>query len=281
MNLTSPSQVRRLLEAIDLRPSKPLGQNFLIDRNILDILVRAAVLTPADHVLEVGPGLGVVTEKLLSLAGRVTAVEKDTRLFDHLQAQLGASPRLTLVSADILDVDLEELLGSGITKCVSTLPYSVGSRVLAGLVMADRAPGRIVVTVQQEVAERLCATEGRQYGLLSVWSQSSYDVEYVKRVSRTCFWPVPEVESAIVCMTRQPPVFTSPAGKRMFREITKLAFMHRRKQMAGILAGLPASTRVPADRALEYLGELGIDSAARPEAIRAGDWAQLANMLTH
>ena len=155
MKLTKPSDVRALLAAMDFHPSRVLGQNFLIDANILNILLDAAALAPTDAVLEVGPGLGVLTEGLIERAGRVVAVEKDSRLFEWLQNNYTASPKITLIHSDILDVELAPLLAGGVNKCVANLPYAVASRFLVELMGAERAPERIVVTVQLEVAERL------------------------------------------------------------------------------------------------------------------------------
>jgi len=190
MNLTSPSQVRAFLAEIGFTPSRRLGQNFLIDRNVLEIIVGTAELGSTDQVLEVGPGLGVVTEELVRRAGRVIAVEKDRRLFGYLEGKFKGVPTLSLVNADMLDIDTDELPGWDGRKVVSNLPYSVGSRILVNLMSATASPERIVVTVQLEVAQRLVAPPGnKQYGVLSVWAQAGYDVRLVRKVSPGCFWP--------------------------------------------------------------------------------------------
>jgi len=154
------SELRSLLNEMDFHPSRALGQNFLIDGNILDILLDAADVRHRDEILEIGPGLGAVTEALVDSARRVVAVEKDRRLYEHLRERFKDKPKLELICADMLEVDTEALLKTGFNKVVSNLPYSAGSRILINLAMAEAAPERIIVTVQQEVAERLAAQAG-------------------------------------------------------------------------------------------------------------------------
>src|SRR3989339_267754 len=127
MNLTSPSQVRSLIASIGFEPSKLLGQNFLIDKNILDIIIKTAEISKNEHVLEVGPGLGVLTEQLAASAGRVTAVEKDKRLFSYLCEKFNDVKNVDFMHADMLDVAIDDM--GGVEKLISNLPYSVGSRI--------------------------------------------------------------------------------------------------------------------------------------------------------
>lgn len=277
MNLTSPSQVRALLADLDIHPSKTLGQSFLIDKNILNILIKTANLSHDDEVLEVGPGLGVVTEQLLRRVRRVVAVEKDSRLFDFLKERFEAEPALELICTDMLDVDVNNRLRSGLNKVVSNLPFSVGSRILVDLVRAEPAPRQIVVTVQQEVAHRLAARPGsRDYGLSSVWSQLVYQVDMVKTVSPGCFWPKPEVKSAIVNMRKHNRFILSPEEKQIFYQLTKQAFTHRRKQLATILKCMPDHLNMSLARARRLLEELEIDIKSRPENLAVEDWCKLA-----
>jgi 16S rRNA (adenine1518-N6/adenine1519-N6)-dimethyltransferase len=251
-----------------------MGQNFLVDRNILNILLGAAAVTPSDHVLEIGPGLGVLTEALLDRAGRVTAVEKDGRLYRFLDETLAGRPNLTLQHADILDVDLGAMLAAGIGAVVSNLPYAAGSRALAEIVKADVFPATIVVTVQLETAERLASEPGgRAYGLLSAWAQWRYAVTRVKRISPTCFWPPPEVTSAIVKLTRRPDAPGAGTISTAFHELTKRAFAHRRKQLARVLG---ASGPDSPDAWRERLRAVGADPLARAESLTIEQWRALA-----
>lgn len=280
MNLTRPTDVQAILRDLGMRPSKVLGQNFLIDRNILDIFIRAAELASSDAVLEIGPGLGVVTGALLPLARHVTAIEKHRGLFQFLQQRFAGAANLELLHADALDLDLK-VLASRADKMISNLPYSVGSRILVECFLADPPPGRIVVTVQEEVAQRLAAPpHDAQRGLLGVWAQLVYDVRLVKRVSPTCFWPAPDVTSAIVALTRnaRPPL--APDTKAAFFGLTRHAFTFRRKQMATVLRRAPDSFGLKGRDAPRVLGDVGIEAASRPETLTVDQWIRLSEVIS-
>jgi 16S rRNA (adenine1518-N6/adenine1519-N6)-dimethyltransferase len=273
MKLTKPSDVRTLLAALDFHPSRELGQNFLIDANILNILLDAAELTQRDQVLEVGPGLGVLTEGLLHRAGRVCAVEKDGRLFQWLEKKFAAFPSLGILHADILDVDLAALLAQGVNKCVANLPYSVASRFLVDLLNTPLPPERIVVTVQLEVAERFAATPGtHDFGLVSVLAQLAYAVRIHKRISPTCFWPPPEVTSAILVLERRVAPLAVVANRAALLHLLKYCFSKRRKQLGTIL-------REEFSTAEKVLGALGIPATTRPEQLSPVEWARLCAAL--
>jgi 16S rRNA (adenine1518-N6/adenine1519-N6)-dimethyltransferase len=273
MKLTKPSDVRALLAALDFHPSRVLGQNFLIDLNILNILLDAAALTHRDRVLEVGPGLGVLTEGLLNRAGRVVAVEKDARLFQWLEKRFAAFPSLGILHADILDVDLPALLAQGVNKCVANLPYAVASRFLVNLLGAPCPPERIVVTVQFEVAERFAALPGtHDFGLISVLAQLDYVVSIHKRISPTCFWPPPEVTSAILLLERRLAPLAAVPDRAALLCLLKLCFSKRRKQLGTILRGEFAGVE-------QVLAELGIVPSARPENLAPAEWGRLSAAL--
>ena len=280
MNLTSPSQVRRLLESLGVRPSKSLGQNFLIDRNILDILLRSADISPDDQVLEVGPGLGVVTERLATMAQRVVAVEKDHRLYAYLCRRFAGAGNIALISGDMLEIGAADLLSSGLNKVVSNLPYSVGTRILVDLLQAAHAPAVVVATVQREVAERLAAPPGgRAYGLLSVWVQVDYGVETVKHISGTCFWPRPEVSSTIVRLLRRRISGCPQVDRKAFYDLTRHAFSTRRKQIGTILQTLRRAGGEGRTAAAADLARIGIDPKARPENLSVDDWLRLTEWV--
>ena len=273
MKLTRPSEVRALLATMDFHPSRVLGQNFLIDANILNILLDAAELTHRDAVLEVGPGLGVLTEGLLNRAGRVMAIEKDGRLFQWLEKKFTDFPNLGIIHADVLDVDLPALLAQGLNKCVANLPYSIASRFLVELFGAARAPERIVVTVQLEVAERFAAKPGtHDYGLISVLAQLDYEISIHKKISPTCFWPPPEVTSAILLMLRRKTPAATVRDRAALLKLLKLCFSKRRKQLGSILRGEFADTE-------KVMIALKIPPTARPENLSPTDWARLSNKL--
>lgn len=267
MKPTRPSDVRALLERLDFKPRRALGQNFLIDANIQRIIVDTAEVCRADEVLEIGPGLGVLTGPLLAWAARVVAIEKDPRLFAYLKEAFGERPELELLCADALECDLQSILASGINKVVSNLPYSTGTRILLELCRSPHRPRLLVVTLQLEVAERLAAAPATPaYGLASVMVQLDYRVSLARRVPRTCFYPVPQVDSAVVVLERQ----TRPAPVRNETALLALlrhCFEHRRKQLGHLLktaAGLP---------------DCGFDLRRRPETLSPAEWIALSNRL--
>lgn len=280
MNLASPTRVRALLAALGIRPNRSLGQNFLIDANVLRILVEAADLAPGDHVLEVGPGLGVLTEALAQRVGRLVAVEKDRRLAAYLADRFAGNPAVEILCADMLDHDVDVLGGGAINKVVANLPYRPGTRILVDLVRSAAAPARMVLTVQREVADRLLATVGgRDYGLLSVWVGRLYDCERIKQVSPTCFWPAPAVTSAIVRLVRHNRLALPRDAEASFYAITRHAFTMRRKQLATIVRHAPDGLNMTDGDCQAWLDEQGLPADARPEALSVENWCCLGVWL--
>ncbi len=267
MNPTRPTDVRALLQQWDFKPSRVLGQNFLIDGNILRIMLDAAALTKQDAVLEIGPGLGVLTAPLIERAGRVLAIEKDDVLHAHIQRTCGSASNFTLIHADALDTDLAAHLASGINKVVANLPYSVGTRILVELCHAKARPERMVVTVQREVADRITAQpDTKDYGVLSVFAQTDYAASLHKTIAKTCFFPVPQVESAIVLLVRQSRA-VRPHNEPLFRALVKRCFEQRRKQIGSLV------------KESDALARAGLNPKQRPETLSVDDWIRLANEL--
>lgn len=281
MKLTSPSQVRELLRQREIQPHGALGQNFLIDANIRDIIVEASDPGGEDVVLEVGPGLGVLTEALAERAGRLVAVEKDRKLHAFLQEKFAGHPTVQLVHADFLELDPLFLEQEGVTKVVSNLPYSVGSRILMELFSLPNPPDRITVTVQLEVGERLTAgPQDAQRGLLGVWAQRVYAVRIVKIISPSCFCPPPKVRSAVVQLDRISGSALAAGKQAFFRQLTKAAFTFRRKQMATILHRISSDLGIGPDQAVAALEEMGLDPKIRPERLSVDQWQELADAMT-
>ena len=269
MNLTSPSQVKAWCIENGFHPNKVLGQNFLIDRNALEAIVDAGLAGVAKGsgaaILEIGPGLGVLTEEILKRGCSVTAVEKDPVLAARLAESLGNPSNLSVVAADALDW-IEDAAGENGETCsaqtfdamVSNLPYQAGTRILLELVQRREIPS-MTVLVQTEVAERLAAKEGsKTRGLAGVWTQLDYDVKIVRKVAASCFWPRPEIGSSVVTLTRHDRnVAFSAVERDVFRRFTKKAFEHRRKQLGSIFKDL-------------------IQSSARAEELTNEDWINLS-----
>ena len=272
MNLTSPSQVKAWCIENGFHPNKVLGQNFLIDRNALVSIVDAGLAGCSGahdaEVLEIGPGLGVLTEELLNRGCTVTAIEKDPVLAARLAESLGNPPKLRVVEADALDwiagarIDPDCNDYGGVVPqfdaMVSNLPYQAGTRILLELVKRREIPS-MTVLVQTEVAERLAAKEGsKTRGLAGVWAQLDYDVRIVRKVAASCFWPRPEIGSSVVSLVRHDRNVGFSAKERdIFHRLTKKAFEHRRKQLGSIFKDL-------------------IQSSARAEELANEDWINLS-----
>lgn len=279
-NLTSIADVRAILGALDLQPAKALGQNFLIDANILGIILKAAGLSAADRVLEIGAGLGTLTEALARVAQKVVAIEKDSRLAAFLKSRFQPMKNIELITADAMRIDLGTYWVAGFNKLVANLPYSVGSAVLVNIFKGDVRPEMIVVTLQAEVASRLTAeTDTADYGLLSIWSQLSYETEICRLISPTCFFPRPEVQSAVVAMKKRARPAEEPADRKFFFDLTKYAFGQRRKQMQKILSDAPAGIGRPAQELQGIFAALEMDPRIRPGALSLEQWIRLANRL--
>lgn len=273
MNRTSPSEVKAWCIGRGFHPNKTLGQNFLIDRNILDALVDAVGISAGDAVLEVGPGLGVMTEALLQRGARVTAIEKDPALAAWLRESLLPQfpETFELIEGDALETDWEPLLARGFKAFASNLPYSVGTRILMELIQQPNAPDRLVTLVQQEVAERFAAAPSTpERGTAAIWLQVDYDVRIVRSVKPTCFWPPPEVTSAVVAMDRHTRSTLSFEGKAFVRALSKQVFTQRRKQLGTVLRKAPAPFR-GIDPA-----KAGIEPTRRAETLSLPEWEALA-----
>ena len=269
MNLTSPSQVKAWCIENGFHPNKVLGQNFLIDQNALKAIVDAGLenvrLKP--HVLEIGPGLGVLTEEMLSRGCRVTAIEKDPVLAARLKESLGNPEGLEVIAGDALDwlaQSNNRTIGrsdNSFSCMISNLPYQAGTRILLELVKV-RELTSMTVLVQTEVAERLAAKEGsKTRGLAGVWAQLDYDVRIVRKVSASCFWPRPEIGSSVVRLDRHDRnLYLSAEERDLFHRLTKQAFEHRRKQLGSIFKDM-------------------VQSTARAEELSNEDWIELVKGL--
>ena len=269
---TAPRQasMRRLRE-FDVRPNRELGQNFLIDDNLLDVIGRAAELGPDDVVLEVGGGLGVLSEYLAPRVRHVHVVEIDPRLRPALDDALGPFGNASLHVADAVRLDLAAL-DPVPDKVVANLPYGVAATVLLKSVAELPAAYLWVGMVQREVGERLAAAPGSKvYGATSAIAQLSCEVRVVRRVPATVFHPAPNVVSALVVLRRIAP---SPGPEVI--DVVHAAFAHRRKALAGSLALGPGGGRELRERTRTALVEMGHPPDARAERLAPDDFAHLA-----
>ncbi len=274
--MTAAIEVRDLLTRFRLRPRKSLGQNFLIDDAALDRIVSAAEITSGDWVLEIGPGLGTLTRRLAQNAGRVVAVEIDRNLIPALRFALAAHANVTLIHGDILQIDPASLFsGPPSYKVVANLPYYVTSAVIRHLLEATPRPSRLILTMQLEVAQRLIAAPG-DLSLLAVSVQFYGKPSIVARVKAGSFYPMPQVDSAVVRIDAhdRPPVDVRDVEQ--FFAVAKAGFGQKRKQLHNALkAGLPLSPETIG----AALGRAHIDPRRRAETLSLQEWAILANAL--
>jgi len=271
-----PSQpsLRRMRE-FGVRPKRELGQNFLIDSNILGVIERAAELQAGDVVLEIGGGLGVLSEHLAPLVAHVHVVELDRGLEPALRDAIDPFDNVTLHVADAMRLDLRAL-DPAPTKVVANLPYGIAAgAILRTIEELDRVE-RWVGMVQKEVGERFAARAGTgAYGVPSVLAQLACEVHVLRGVSRSVFSPVPNVDSVLVGLRR-----TGPAAPAALRELVGAAFAHRRKALAGSLALAPGAQPGLRDRVRAALAELGHPADVRAERLSPEDFRSLHAKLS-
>jgi 16S rRNA (adenine1518-N6/adenine1519-N6)-dimethyltransferase len=258
-----------------IRPKRDLGQNFLIDSNILDVIARAAALAPEDVVLEVGGGLGVLSEHLAERVAHVHVVELDRSLEPALRDALDPHPNATLHLADAVKLDLAAL-DPAPGKVVANLPYGVAATVILRTIFELPGATAWVAMVQKEVGERFAARAGTPaYGVPSVLAQLACEVKVLRPVSRTVFHPVPNVDSVLVGLTRR-----APAPEPALRALVQHGFAHRRKALARSLSLAPGAAPEIRDRARAALEALGRPADARAEQLAPEEWRALHAKLT-
>ncbi|NLF02995.1 MAG: ribosomal RNA small subunit methyltransferase A [Anaerolineales bacterium] len=269
--------VRAVLARWQLQPSKGLGQNFLVDESVAERIVAAAELSAADEVLEIGPGLGMLTQKLARTAGRVVAVELDQRLLPALRAALTGCDTVKVVQGDILALDPAELISaeSASYKVVANLPYYITSAVLRHLLEASLKPKRLILTVQREVAESIVARPD-DMSLLAVSVQFYGQPRVLFRIRPGSFYPAPSVESAVlqIDVHTQPPV--DGADEARFFRVVRAGFSQRRKQLRNALA---AGLGLPPDSVAEHLRRAGVQPSRRAQTLTLAEWGQVARIF--
>ena len=270
------SEIRKILAEYDIRLTKQLGQNFLHDANQLRKIVAFAELTPSDSVIEIGPGLGPLTELLLRQANEVLAIEKDERLFEILQKRFADFKNLKLINADAL-IYLKKCSDDFSNRSVvSNLPYSVASPILVEFARRETPPKKMIVTVQLEVAQRLMARHSTEdYGVLTLLVQIRYKpVDYFK-IPSSCFFPEPKVDSACVKFVRRENEPLDINQRELFYKIVNRAFSQRRKMMLKLL-------KQDFSEALlrQAFSALNIPETARGESVSLDQYIELTKVLS-
>lgn len=265
---------QHILNRFKLRADKKLGQNFLIDENVVRQIVEAAELSEADTVLEVGPGIGTLTQGLAESKAKVVAVELDTRLLPVLATTLEGYDNVRVVHGDILKVNIMEEVGAPEFKVCANLPYYITTPIIFALLEKRLPMERLVAMVQKEVAERMAAQPGgKDYGALSVAIQYYTEPEIAFIVPPTSFIPAPAVDSAvIVCKRRsKPPV--EVCDEALFFRVVKAAFSLRRKMLSNSLKNMG----IKSEQVAKWLELAGVDGKRRAETLSLEDFAKLTN----
>lgn len=269
---TTIDRWRSLLTTLDIRPSKGLGQHFLFERGVIDRIIRTAGISSDDMVVEIGPGLGILTESLLHRASRVYAVELDRRLAAHLRRTFGDCEQLQIIEADALNVNFEEMLPlDQAFDVVANLPYSSGTAILRHLLEQPRRPRRVTVMVQREVAERIAA-EPPEMTILGIATRFYATPRVAFVVPPSVFIPPPKVESAVLVLDINPTLSLPTDQHARFFRILHAGFHQKRKQIVNTLAdglGLPK----PAVAA--WLVESGVAPERRPQTLSLDEWLTL------
>ena len=286
--MISPAAIRNIMQSHGISCRKSLGQNFLIDNNIIRKIIASADLTESDLVVEIGPGLGALTTEIAHRAGKVIAVELDRGLLAALSEILTGLPNVEMILGDALKIDFDRLAGErtgeeyGSTgkkyKLMANLPYYITSPVLMRLLLGRFNISIIVIMIQVEVAERLAAAPGsKAYGALSLAVQYFAKPEILFRVPRTVFYPEPGVDSAVVRLTVRPEPAAVVCDENMLFNIIRSAFGKRRKTLLNSLTG--SALGIDRETCLSGLKNAGIDSRRRAETLSLAEFASLTNSI--
>lgn len=283
--IASKARTRAIMETYGLTFKKSLGQNFLTDLNILKKIVAAAEVGEEDDVIEIGPGIGALTEQLAKSAHQVMALEIDSRLIPVLSETLSPYDNVKIVEQDVLKADLKELIAQNFDgrhkiKLVANLPYYITTPIVMHLLEVDVDFETIVVMMQKEVADRLAAQPGtKDYGSLSVAVQYEMDAKIAFIVPKTVFMPQPKVDSAIIALNRKDEKPDVPVDEPFFKKMVKEIFLHRRKSLWNNLQGLYGKDPSTKEKLEHALKNAEIEKSVRAERLSISQMVRLADNL--
>lgn len=286
MNLYSPKTIRHLKDKYGFRLAKGLGQNFLTDPAVPEAMVRGSGIGPEDLVIEIGPGIGVLTAEAAEAAGQVVAIEVDERLLPILGETLGEYDNVEVLCADVLKTDLREIIRSrkekhqltGSVRIIGNLPYYITTPIIMKLLEEELPAQTITVMMQKEVADRIEAGPGsKAYGAISVAVQYYCDIERVIDVPKEVFFPSPKVDSAVLLLTMREKRAVQPLDEKRFFECVRAGFGQRRKTLLNSLCGAGG---FPKELIREVLAAAGIEENRRAETLTIGEFARIADELT-
>ncbi len=281
MDISSKTGIKEITNKYNIYPHKKWGQNFLVDKNILNKIANLSGLTSDDYVIEIGPGLGALTREIASRSKGVLAIEIDPSLQEVLQETLADSNNSRLKMADVLKVNLEQELMDAFKlsklttyKVCANIPYNITTPIIFNLLETGPNMEYAILMIQKEVALRIKARPGnKEYGLLTVMIQYYAEVEYLMDVSRNCFFPRPEVDSAVIKITPHNPNKFKLKNEAGFKSLVRKAFQMRRKTMLNICS---AEFGMEKEKIKRYLDILGIDCNKRPENLTIHNFISIA-----
>lgn len=278
--LSNPKKTIETIKKYNFNFQKRFGQNFLIDSHVIDKIIKAADIKKTDTVIEIGPGIGTMTQYLAENAGRVFAVEIDEKLLPILKDTLSPYDNVTVINQDILKTDIESLAGPGVTvKIVANLPYYITTPIIMGLFENHVPAESITVMVQKEVADRMAASPGtKDYGALSLAVQYYADTYLAANVPPNCFMPRPGVGSAVIRLTRHKEMKVKVSDEKKMFKIIRASFGERRKTLANGIKNSPelSYSREQVEKALT---DMGLDTRVRGETLSLSQFAELSERL--
>lgn len=267
---------RSIVEKYGFRFTKSLGQNFLTDLRVVDDIIAGAEITKDDSVIEIGPGVGTLTRKLLEHAGKVTAIELDEELIPILSEELKEYDNFTLIHGDAVKLDLKEIAEGKKVKFVANLPYYVTTPIIAGILSSGMDFDSLTIMVQKEVAERMAAVPGtKDYGSLTILVRYYCDIKVVRNVPPSAFIPRPKIDSTVIRLNKLEKPRAEVEDEKLFFNIVRHSFNMRRKTLVNGLKSMGLS-RETID---EAMAECGIDSKVRGETLSVEKFAELSNSI--
>ncbi len=267
------SETKRALEDLGTEPTKSLGQNFLHDQNLARSIVALLDIQPGDHIVEIGPGLGALTELLAPVASRLTLIEKDSRLVPHLRKRFAAD-HIQIHHMDALEFDLRQLWGHGPVKIIGNLPYYISSPLIAKYASTLSPASILVLTLQLELAQRLAAVRGsKDYGAMTICVGRRWGIHLERKLPASVFHPRPKVDSAVISMRRKGREDLTPLDDDAFESLVRRGFSARRKQLHNLLPELR-------DDWSRICTEIGIGTDARAETLTPTQWEVLTRLVS-
>lgn len=267
------TEIKIICQDLGIVPTKSRGQNFLFDQNIVQKIIKSANLTKKDVVLEIGPGLGVLTEDLVKEAKKVIAVELDRKIISFLRDRYKKVDNISIIEGDILRMHINALGLPKKYKIVANLPYNITSKFIRRFLEADNPPTEMIIMVQKEVAQRMVETPGKM-SLLSVAVQFYAEAKILFGVSRKSFWPSPKVDSVIIKIQQlKKPRFSDP---KLFFKVAKVGFSAKRKQLHNNLSN---GLQLKSSEVKDIITSMGLDEKVRAQDLSVDDWITISKAL--